>query len=258
MKDKSFNKIYRIVLFSLIAFGIRYVQAITCYARGDNSYRNVCQLYFGGITIDNSFNIETISIYCILMLIIVVVINGSYLFELVSNDYMILCRAGSRKRLFKLITYRALKQNMIIIFINYLLYLAMEREPPAFNDALILYTEIGLSFTLFLISFSLIKVTGNKESYIIIFCVFLLFITLTGSIHYKASELPDWWNLSIFPYLIYNYSHPVISSYIYDGAAFEEASYKISCGSNLIHFECVTAIVIIAYLICKKIYCVRK
>ena len=258
MKNNSLKILGEISLNSLIIFILRYIKVHVFYPRDGIVYNDVCQLYFGGLTIEDSIDIAAISMYFALIMMMVLVVNCQLLFGVASNDYMFLCRAGSRERLFRIIAIEGIRNCVMILLVNYVLYLVAEHKLPDVTDLYIVFSELVLTIILFLLSVVFIDKTGHSESYIIVFGTLLLFITLTGVIYEKIGSLPEYWGWFGIPYLIYDYSNMLGYSYEFDGVVYENTSYIVWGSSTLIQFGSVSVIALVVYILCERIFSIKK
>jgi len=258
LEIRSLKETCEIISYSLLVFILRYIRANVLYPREGVTYGNLCQLYFGGLTVEDSIDIVAISIYFVLIMTTVLMANKKSLFSIMSNDYLFLCRAGSRKRLFRIIAKDGMLRSGLILILNYISYFAVENQLPSMTDLYMIYIEFVLIYIIFLISLTAINSTGHSEVYIIVFGIYLIFIAVTGAIYDKTECLPVYWSGLLIPYFIYNYMHTLSFSYAFDGSIYKSSSYTLQGCNIMIQLCGVTLMGLAIYFICKKIYCLRK
>ena len=216
---KKFHSIYdikKVLIISICTMLIRYFY-IEYYLFPEEgmkiSHNDLCQLFFGGIPLEYSFDMIVISIHMIIIVLEVIVISYDLFNGLIDNIDILLSRVEKRKKMYWIFLSEVIKRDLILVCCNYLFFLVFVRKIPNIDDGIVMFSLFLLIFSLELIYFIFGFIFKNVFGYIVMLLFYfapLLFIGFSFANGYSIWKVGQYF---VLQYGNYNWFHKIFALY---------------------------------------------
>lgn len=218
----------KLVGISLLAVALRILY-VRGYLFGGGAVRispdDLCQLYFGGVFLEYSFDLIAVSVSMLAVFLETVVLSADLLGGLLDNVYVLLARVGKRKTLYRLFIRHLLKRNILLLFLEFIWFLLLERQLPTTA----MFPVLGADFLL-LTGLDFLCVIcrlffKNEFSYVLVLLAYFFPILVMGFGY--AFEKPFWTIGNKLPlqWGLYNWYFPVTYQTAADPVSWTAAVY---------------------------------
>ena len=143
-KKKILNvNVGKCLLISLITFVIRYFYA-NVYLGFHNSLVTITegvrsQIYFGGILIDHSFDLISLSFFAILFILEICYLTMDLFNDANDNMVILLPRYGKKHIIYKDILIKMILRDCIVVVSDYLFFLFVEHTSNGLEDFKVIF-----------------------------------------------------------------------------------------------------------------------
>ena len=157
-KKKILNvNVGKCLLVSLITFVIRYFYA-NVYLGFHNSLVTITegvrsQIYFGGILIDHSFDLISLSFFAILFILEICYLTMDLFNDANDNMVILLPRYGKKHIIYKDILIKMILRDCIVVVSDYLFFLFVEHTSNGLEDFKVIFMLFIEIFHLQMISY---------------------------------------------------------------------------------------------------------
>ncbi len=197
---------------SVLAFALRWFYVSICLLSINTTefyLGHLCQLYFGGICIEYAFDVVTISIHMILVLLEVVILTADLYHGLLENLDVLVSRMDSRRKLYRYFFHSILYRNVIVLLVEYLLFFTANRALPTSADLAILLSFFAQLLLLQLTYFAIGFFFHTTYGYMWTIGFYFLPITFIG---FCYSYEREGWKIGryfSYHYVNYNWYHQI-------------------------------------------------
>ena len=175
---KKFHSIYdikKILIISICTMLIRYCY-VEYYLFPEEvikiSNNDFCQLVFGGIPLEYSFDMIVVSIHMILIVLETIVIIYDLFNGLMDNMDILLSRVDNRKKMYWIFLSEVVKRDLMLMCFNYIFFLGFAGKLSDIEDSILILSLFMLIFSLQLIYFILGFLFKNVFGYIVMLLLY--------------------------------------------------------------------------------------
>lgn len=226
MKSYKVQRFARLAIYAVILFALRLFWVREYIITNGVETDDICQVYFGGISVDMSSDIFSVAVYMMMIIIEVIMVQTDTIPEVFHNMDILLCRAGSRGRLYMYMLTNVCGHALTIISVNYLLFLAAERAAFLPEQLLYVISELELVLALDLIYILLYSAIRNDICYVAVIALFVIPIMTVGFLRLYGEASWEHGKYYFPLTLIYNYMHPY--SYTYTAVDYTVSTHVFS------------------------------
>lgn len=228
-KPQDLWKISSISIFSML---LRCFY-VNCYLFGGEeiliSETGIFQLYFGGLLLEQSFDLIAISLQMLIILLETVVLVSDLHNGMIENLAILICRVSNKKKLYRNFIRHILLRDMLLVTFDYVLFLLLEQTMPDIAQIHILLTHFLLIVLLELIYFTLDFVFKIVYGYVFMLLIFFSPIIFIGFMYATGNDLWQIGKNFVFQYGIYNWFHGLTIVYVENDIKWNVISYHINC-----------------------------
>ena len=259
-KKKILNiNILKPLVVSFITFIIRYFY-VNVYLGFYNNQVTIAQgvrsqIYFGGILIDYSFDIISLSFYVILFILEICYLTMDLFNETNDNLIILLARYKKNNVIYKEMLIKVLIRNCVLLLTNYIMFVLVERTSNWGQDIKIIFMLLIEIFSLQIVSYLFSFWKDSIIGYIVAFSIFFIPIMMCGFYYSIVNNIWRMGHYSMLHIPIFNWHNKLILYYV-------EENYEWTTSSiDLLDFKicCIISIILSIILIwIGKILCDKK
>ena len=238
---ESVNKVWNLkknACISIFGMLIRYFYVNYYLLNGEDALvkgNGLIQLYFGGLLIEQSFDIIAVSLQMLIIILETVVLVSDLHNGLLENLDILVCRVTSKSILYKNFLGQVLIRNIILVIFNYVLFMLFEKTEPSFLEfsVLVIYflQIILLELVYFTIDFTFKIVYG----YVFMLLIYFAPIIFVGFMYANGSNLWQMGKTFFFHYIIFNWFHGLEVKYTESDIEWETISLTITSSNNMMN-----------------------
>lgn len=249
----------KITGISILAMLLRYFY-VNCYIFGGEEIipteTGVFQLYFGGLLLEQSFDLIAISLQMLIVILETVILVSDLHNGMIENLGILICRVSNKRILYQNFIVQVMLRNIILVTFDYGLFMMLEKTITGFAQIYILSAFFLQIMLLELIYFTLDFAFKIVYGYVLMLLLYFLPIIFIGFMYANGNDL---WLLGKRLWLqngIYNWFHDLSVVYVESGVKWDAVSYK-TFGSNDFMSFFITAILSLCLYTVGKI-CFQK
>lgn len=258
-KKKILNvNVGKCLLVSLITFVIRYFYA-NVYLGFHNSLVTITegvrsQIYFGGILIDHSFDLISLSFFAILFILEICYLTMDLFNDANDNMVILLPRYGKKHIIYKDILIKMILRDCIVVVSDYLFFLFVEHTSNGLEDFKVIFMLLIEIFHLQMISYLFSFWKDSIIGYIVAFIVFFIPVMVCGFYFSMGNVIWKIWHYSLLHIPLFNWHNKLIIYYVEENYEWNTSNidllnFKSSC---LISVISSAVLVWIGKFLCEK------
>lgn len=258
-KKKILNvNIVKCLLVSLITFVIRYFYA-NVYLGFHNNLVTITegvrtQVYFGGILIDYSFDLISLSFYVILFILEICYLTMDLFNEANDNMVILLPRYEKNSTIYREILVKIILRDSIVVVSNYVMFLFVEHTFNGREDFKVIFTLLIEIFLLQMISYLFSFWKDSIIGYVVAFIVFFIPVMMCGFYYSMGNDIWQMGHYSLLHIPLFNWHNKLViyyveESYEWTTSNIDLLNFKISC---LISIVASVVLVWIGKILCEK------
>ena len=248
---------------SILAMLLRYFY-VNCYLFGGEEVliteTGIFQLYFGGLLLEQSFDLISISLQMLIVILETVALVSDLHNGTIENLDILICRVSNRGVLYRNLIGQVMLRNMILIAFDYSLFMLLEKTKPCsvqISILMMLFLQIVL---LELVYFTIDFAFGIVYGYIFMLLFHFSPVIFIGFMYANGSDLWCIGKRFWFQCGIYNWFHSLSVVYVESGVKWDTIAYQMTDSNtvaNLVLPFFVTAILSLCLYAAGKI-CFQK
>lgn len=213
------------------------------------------QIYFGGILIDYSFDLLSLSFYAILFVFEICYLTMDLFNETNDNMVILIPRYGKKSVIYREQIIKLVVRDCILVFVNYFMFVLLEQEFNPMQDVKIIILLLIENLFLQMISYLFSFLKDSIIGYIVSFGSFFIPIMTCGFYYSIGKELWKMGHYSLLHIPLFNWHNKLVLLYL-------EEKYEWTANNiDLLGFKtcCLVSIILMVIMIgIGEFFCEKK